>query len=564
MAAILSELALLARWSRRHERAAHFEAAADRLRATLRSDRRATWTVVRTALQGPAPLPRWLTDLVERLRMPGVDEVDAALRTLPPMTRALADAALDHPALASTLDAHDLLLPADLDRLTAARGASATAAADLDALVAGATSRLVPLGRAWMQSAQAIEELSALSPAGVSWTRAGGMRRYEPLSDDVLLLASTDAPSTWVRDVTRALPEAALSFAGTAALALATDPEPLVVHAVTPDALPTALLWYTGPRVHVAALRSRATGMGMHLHAEGLDRQGTPVPLAAEDDVYRALGLPAVPAEMRHRPDALDRAQQGEFDHLIRCADIQGDLHTHTVWSDGRDSMATMVRAARALGYRYLAITDHSPTARASRVLTLDRLARQADEVAEMREAFPEITLLHGIEVDIQANGSVDVPDTILASLDIVLASLHQGLGHSPARLLSRYVAATRHPLVNVLTHPANRAPGRSAGHDIDFAALFEAAASTGTAVEIDGAPGHLDLDAPLAEQAAAAGAVLVIDSDCHVADRLGRQMEFGIGLARRAALTPSTVLNTGDVARVRAFVAAKRSGRAW
>lgn len=496
--------------------------------------------------------------------MPGIDEVEAALRTLPSVTRALARAALDHPALASTLDTHDLLLPADLDRVSALRGDAGDASSDLETLLGLASPGIVPLGRAWQQTTQAIAELSELSPHGAAWERAGAIRRTEPLAEDVVLLAATGAPSEWVRDVTAALPESAMSYAGRTALALATEPEPLVVYAVTPECLPSALLWYTGPRGHVADLRVRAAARGLHLHAEGLDRQGTPLVVREEADIYRALDLAPVPVELRQRPGIIDQAAAGALPDLVDTRHIRGDLHMHTVWSDGRDSMSTMVHAARALGYEYIAITDHSPLARASRVLTLERLARQADEVAAVREAFPELTILHGIEVDIQPDGSVDVPDAVLASLDIVLASLHESHGHSPERLLARYTDAARHPLVNVLTHPANRAPGRAPGYALEFRRLFDVAAESGTAIEIDGAPGHLDLDAPLAEEAAAAGAIIVIDSDCHVADRLGRQMAFGVGLARRAGLRADQVLNTGDIGQVRAFVAAKRAGRRW
>ena len=203
-------------------------------------------------------------------------------------------------------------------------------------------------------------------------------------------------------------------------------------------------------------------------------------------------------------------------------------------------------------------------TADSSRVLTLDRIADQADDIERARSQVPDMTILHGIECDILEDGSLDVPDHLLERLDIVLASMHEGHGHPPHRLLERYQRVLRHPLVNVITHPANRSPGRQAGYDIAFARLFEEAARTGTAVEIDGAPGHLDLDAPLAELAASICAPILVDRDCHIAERLGRQMRFGVGLARRAGLTREQVLNTRDVDTIRAFVAAKRAGRVW
>jgi DNA polymerase (family X) len=510
-------------------------------------------------LQEAGPLPRWLEDLIERLRTPGRDELDTALRSLPSMTRALARAALDRPALAIALDGHDLLLPADLDRLKTRPNGLPNEMEELDALLGEDGSRPVPLGRGWMQSGQAMAELTQLSRLPVTWHRAGGLRRIEPLSEDVVLLAMTDQPEAWVRDVLAQLPEPAVAFAGTRALALLAEPEPIVVRAVRPAEFPTTLLWYTGPRAHVSALHAHAHAQQFRLRPEGLTRADQPVPVESEDDVYRALGLAPVPVELRHRAGAVDDAAMGRLPALVNVSDIRGDLHAHSVWSDGRDSITTMVHAARALGYEYLAITDHSPSARASRVLTLERLERQRAEIAEVREAVPGITLLHGIEVDIQSNGTLDVPDEVLETLDIVLASLHESHGHAPERLLHRYLEACRHPLINVITHPANRSPGRTAGHLIDFDRLFEVAALTGTALEIDGAPGHLDLDAPLAERAAAAGAPIVVDSDCHMSERLGRQMIFGVGLARRAGLGPHQILNTGSVEQVRAFVAAKR-----
>ena len=218
------------------------------------------------------------------------------------------------------------------------------------------------------------------------------------------------------------------------------------------------------------------------------------------------------------------------------------------------------MRAARRLGYEYVAITDHSPSARASRVLTLDRLRQQKIDVRQVRERFPDITILHGTEVDILPDGRLDFPDDVLADMDIVLASLHDPDGQPPDRLMDRYLAAMRHPLVNLVTHPANRVPGQSEGYDLDFDRLFEAAADTGTAVEIDGAPGHLDLDGHLARRAIAAGATVSVDSDGHFAERLGRQMRMGVGTARRGGVEARHVLNTRPLAEVQAFIARKRA----
>ena len=204
-------------------------------------------------------------------------------------------------------------------------------------------------------------------------------------------------------------------------------------------------------------------------------------------------------------PAKWKRRRRGSFRRSSTREDIRGDLHMHTTYSDGRDSLAVMVQAAAALGYEYIAITDHS--ARAGRLADGHRRrARAATGRNRPRSAsaFPRMTILHGIEVDIMPDGRLDFDDEVLESLDIVLASLHDSAGHDGARLTRRCLAAIRHPLVNVITHPANRLVGRSPGYDLDFAAIYAAAAETGTALEIDGAPSHLDMDGERARAAIA------------------------------------------------------------
>jgi len=275
---------------------------------------------------------------------------------------------------------------------------------------------------------------------------------------------------------------------------------------------------------------------------------------------YARLDLPFIAPELRCGHGEIGAADAGTLPRLLSEYDIRGDLHTHSSWSDGRDTIADMVSAGRQLGYEYVAITDHSERAWASRTLAARDIPRQREELERVRERARGIEVLHGIEVDIMHDGTLDFDDETLAGFDIVLASLHDSGGHDGARLTERYLRAIRHPLVNVITHPANRAPGHSDGYPVDFDALFAAAVGTGTAMEIDGGPGHLDLDGALARRAAAAGVTLVVDSDSHRLDALPRQMQFGVGTARRGWIEAAHVLNTRSVADVRAFVARKRA----
>jgi DNA polymerase (family X) len=389
---------------------------------------------------------------------------------------------------------------------------------------------------------------------------AGALRRFEPTIGDLLVLASGAEPRPSLAAWADRLPAAEVRRRGRDAVTFQWDGEEITVRAVTDPGLGAALVHYTGSRAHVAQLADRARVSGLRLTPGGLlDASGTLRATASEADLYAALDLPWIPPERRHGLDEIALAERGAFPPGVGLIDIQGDLHTHTLWSDGRDTTEAVVRSARALGYRYLAITDHSPTSKASRTLSIDGIAQQAREIDALRATYPELTILHGCEVDILGDGTLDLPDAVMAGLDIVLASLHDPCGQPPDRLLERYLGAMAHPLVNVITHPANRTPGRANGYALDWDRFFAAARDSGTAVEVDGAPGHLDLDGHLARRAVETGATVVIDSDGHFAERLGRQMRMGIGTAARGGVEARHVLNARSLDAVRTFIADKR-----
>ncbi len=325
------------------------------------------------------------------------------------------------------------------------------------------------------------------------------------------------------------------------------------------DEAGAALLYLTGSIPHIAQLRDRARERGYALTAAGLSNGNGRRVADTEAAIYEALDLPFIPPEVRNGTDEIEAASDGTLPRLVERGDIAGDLHMHTHYSDGRDSVDQMAAACAALGYRYMAITDHSPSSAASRNLSLDTLGRQADEIAAAREAHPDITILQGVEVDILPDGKLDFPDKVLQRLDIVLASLHDGHGHSPDRLLSRYESAMRHPLVTIVTHPSNRMIPFRAGYELDYDRFFDLAIETGTIVEVDGAPAHLDMNGELARRAIRAGALISIDSDSHRADTLGRQMDLGVTTARRGWVEARHVVNTRTTDELRPLLARKR-----
>jgi DNA polymerase (family 10) len=337
------------------------------------------------------------------------------------------------------------------------------------------------------------------------------------------------------------------------------DGERVVLYACTPDACGASLLHLTGSDAHVEALRRAALARGGTLTPSGLLLNGDLAFAEDEDVIYRQLGLEWIAPELREGLDEIDAARNGRSPRLVTRQDIRGDLHMHSRWSDGQDTIEEMVQASIALGYEYVAITDHSQSSAPVTNLKPRDIPRQADEIAGLRDAHPGISILHGCEVDILPNGTLDFSDRELERFDIVLASLHDEAGHAPERLLSRYRAAVRHALVSLITHPANRMVPHRAGYTLDYATLFAEAAETGTLVEIDGSPSHLDLSGEMAREAIGAGAMLAIDSDSHRVDVLGPQMALGVVLARRGWVEPRHVVNTRPLEHLRAFIAAKR-----
>jgi DNA polymerase (family 10) len=301
-----------------------------------------------------------------------------------------------------------------------------------------------------------------------------------------------------------------------------------------------------------------ATGSTAHLQALARRRPLTTIH-GREEDVYARLGLPWIPPELRHDTGEIEAAAAGRLPRLLERTDIRGDLHMHSTYSDGQDSMDRMIAAAAALGYEYIAITDHSERAAASRTLREDQIERQREEIDRLRDHYPGLTILHGVEVDILPDGRLDFSDALLEGLDIVLASLHDAARQDGESLTRRCLMAIHHPLVNVITHPSNQLVGRREGYPLDYERIYEAAVDTGTALEIDGAPSHLDLDGDHARAAVISGVTVTVDSDCHRCTALERQMALGVGTARRGWVEPRHVLNCRPVGEVRAFVEAKR-----
>ena len=456
----------------------------------------------------------------------------------------------------------DLALAADDHRIRDLIGFGASIEEDVAKALPELRRRTprIPLGRA----VALIEPLLAAARAlpGVRWAEPGGsLRRGQELVGDIELIVSSSDPQpvlealTAMQEITRWLHRSERH------VYILCDRTQIGIRVPTPAHAGAELLHLTGSIDHLEGLAAHAARRGCRLSSRGVyTADGTRVASESEEQIYAALGLPVIPPEIREGEDEIEAALCGVLPTLVARADIRGDLHMHTIFSDGRDTVAAMVERAHALGYEYLAITDHSPHSASSKNLSPDSVTRQAEEIAALRERYPGLTILHGCEVDILPNGNLDFADRILEQFDIVLASLHEQAGQDAPQLLARYVRAMKHPLVGIITHPTNRLVGLRPGYDLDFERLFETAVETRTVVEIDGSPAHLDLDGTLARLAVEAGATVSIDSDSHRAELLDRQMRLGLLMARRGWVEARHVLNTRPIDQVRQILALKRS----
>jgi DNA polymerase (family 10) len=404
--------------------------------------------------------------------------------------------------------------------------------------------REFPLGRARDILEDLASAIAAVAPQVEALVPAGDVRRFESIVSWLAVVGRASDPGGALDAIAESEEFSPILHRGERRALVTFEQIEIDVRIAAPDEYGTTLVAATGPSAHLAALQQR---------------RGAPRLLAREEDVYAQAGLCYIPPELRQGAGEIEAAAAGTLPDLITSQQIRGDLHMHTDYSDGADSVDTMVKACCALGYEYIAISDHSERSAASRTVSRSDLVQQRDEIAAARERHPQITILHGLEVDIMPDGSLDFPDRVLETLDIVLASLHDSARQDPKTLTRRCIDAIRHPLVTIITHPANRLVGRRAGYPLDFDEVYAAAAATGTVLEIDGAPSHLDLDGEHARAAIAAGVTVSIDSDCHRARLLDRQMQLGVGTARRGWVEARHVLNARPVEDVRAFVARKR-----
>jgi DNA polymerase (family 10) len=425
-------------------------------------------------------------------------------------------------------------------------------------------SKRLLLPRALELGEALVEGLAERGPADTEVELAGSARRLAETVKDIDLIATTVEPAVLARCLADLDQIESVASAGTAGARARTHSGWRVDLRIGAPAQRGNLLQHlTGSGAHNAALRERAVRMGLHLSEyEVIDeRNGARLRCEREEEIYAKVGLAFIPPELREDRGEIEAADGdgSGLPELIELQDIRGDLHCHTVASDGRATIEEMAVAARGLGYEYLAITDHSATHGFGHEVSPADLREQIERVHEANARIAGIELLAGSEVNILPDGSLDYDDELLADLDWVVASMHTAFGMSEQAMTERMTAAIEHPLVDAIGHPTGRMLERRMPYALDLGAVFEAAARTGTMLEINANPRRRDLSETNARAAARAGVSLVIDSDAHGPDTLPL-IRWGIAAARRGWLTPSDVANTRPWAELRSR---RKRGRA-
>jgi DNA polymerase (family 10) len=374
----------------------------------------------------------------------------------------------------------------------------------------------------------------------------GSLRRWKETVGDVDIIASAREPKKVI--------DAFVKFPKTSNIITQGETKATIIHKdgvqIDLEILPkekygSLLQHFTGSKEHNVALRTYAVSKKYSVSEHGIKNpQGKLITCATEEEVYKTLGMDFIVPELREDRGEIAAALQHKLPKLIEPKDVKGDLHFHSNWSDGSDKIEDIAKAAQKLRYEYVAITDHSPGLGVAQGLKISDFDEREKEIEEAREKCPNIKILSSVEVNIKADGSLDLPDEMLAKLDVVTASIHSSFFQSQEQITKRLVGACENPNVDIIGHPSGRLLGRREAYDVDWEKLFQAAAKTNTALEINAFPDRLDLKDSLCQAAQKQGVKFVICTDGH---RIGHLelMRFGVAVARRGWLEKDDILNT-------------------
>ena len=392
---------------------------------------------------------------------------------------------------------------------------------------------------AWLRAEGPVGEISV----------CGSVRRWrETIGDIDLLVASAAAGPIMDAFVRAPTVERVLAHGDTKSSVVVRGGLQIDLRVVPSASWGAALLYFTGSKEHNVRLRGHALRRKLTLNEYGLyrvgDEQGPPVASRTEEEIYAALGMDWIAPELREDHGEIDAALGHALPVLVTVDDLRGDLHTHSDWTDGRDTLEAMARRARDKGYAYVALTDHSVGLGMTNGLNLERITARSVEIARLNRDLAPFRVLVGTEMDIRANGKLDYPDEIVALFDVVTASVHSAFNQTREQMTARILGAMRHPLVQAISHPTGRLLERRDPYEVDMDALIDGAVATGTRLEVNGGPERLDLPDWAVRKAMERGASLVLNSDAHAVEEL-EWTAYAAATARRGWATKDAVANT-------------------
>lgn len=397
--------------------------------------------------------------------------------------------------------------------------------------------------------AEQMEESLKEIPGIQHFSRAGSLRRMRETVKDLDFIIATNEPEA-VRDSLLKLP-AIKEIIGAGdtkvSLVFGLDYDVSVdFRLVKPEEFITTLHHFTGSKDHNVRMRQLAKERGEKISEYGVENveTGEILTFSSEEEFFQHFGLPFIPPEMREDGREVDSFSSEE--EIIELADIKGDLHMHTTWSDGAHSIEEMVEACRARGYQYMAITDHSQYLKVANGLTPERLRKQREEINRLNERYDDFLILSGIEMDILPDGTLDFEDEMLSELDFVIASIHSAFSQPQDKIMERLKTALNNAHVDLIAHPTGRKIGRREGYNVDIDLLIQLAKETNTALELNANPNRLDLAPEYLRKAQEAGVKILINTDAHRMDTL-KHMEIGVSAAKKGWIRKSTVLNALD-----------------
>ncbi len=419
----------------------------------------------------------------------------------------------------------------------------------------------MPLARVYPKARTVVDALRG-EPAVDDVLMGGSLRRMkETVADADILVASKDPETVMAAFTGLPMVEKVLSRGLTKSSVRLYGGIQVDVRVVPGSSFGAAAQYFTGSKAHNIRIRALAAGMGLKVNEYGIYRGQEKIAGKSEAGVYQALGLPFIPPEIREDQGEIEAAQSGCLPDLVSPEDIRGDLHMHSDWSDGHMGIQEMAQAAKNRGYHYIAICDHSPYLGVTNGLDPSRLLRQGDEIDRVNGRLSGIRVLKGIEVDILPDGRLDLPDDVLSTLDVIVASVHSRFEQTQEEMTRRLIRAAAHPLVTVIGHPTGRLIGKREPYELDMEALMAACRKSGTMMEVNANPERLDLSGRHCRMARSAGVSIVINSDAHREAELDL-MAFGVATARRGWIGSFQVVNTLELHPLLSHIRGSREGR--